>query len=351
MEIPEFLTLDDLANIEEYDTSSYNFKNAITNPQTSSDVLDALADMPLYYTLNTAIADSRNVSHGTLHKLAAKARHRWEWRAIYAGFRRNIPNINSYDKDTPYAASIVNSKLVEPIDAAAYFCQTGQSITEDLWHDLATRKIIELGYESDSIDGDHFGPIYEDKVRGFEAHTAAEYLLSPGYFCSWIEQVPDPDHSYIESLMLEEFDMNGDDLAEIFSDRIGDPYPTLMSAAYGLFNKHLEIVNRDAYTSMMIEAMEDYSPDQLDKSVEIISEPDHLNGPRYVQLSDAQKETLTANLILASSHYVHLYFKTTAHLLNLLLLHPDTPESARKEILDAEVPGTEWTLGTLNGEN
>jgi len=104
-------------------------------------------------------------------------------------------------------------------------------------------------------------------------------------------------------------------------------------------------------SELEVEAMEDYSPENLDIAVKIISEPDHLVGPRYTDLSEAQKETLATNLILASKHYVHRYFRTTAHLLNLLLLHPETSQSTRKKIVDAEVPGTERTIQKLNEEN
>ena len=343
MEVPEFLTLNDLASIEQFDARSSGFRDAVANPQTQTEVLEALAELDLPYTVNSAMAGNRNVSHHTLQKLAGKARHRWEWRAINAGFRRLSSDISAYDENTPYAPSIVGKKLENPSDAAAYFCQTGTAIAEDLWHDLATREIIRLDYESDTVDGDHFGPIYEDKVRGFAVHTPAEYLLGRASSCSWIEQVPDPDQSYIEETMVEEFEAFTDDMDNVI-DRIQSPIMLLLAAAQGLTNGHLEISDAATYRVLMIDAMEDYSPEQLDKAVEIISEPDHLNGPRYGELSDVEREILVTNLILASQHYVHLYFKTTAHLLNLILLHPETAESARQKIQQANVPGTEWTI-------
>lgn len=348
MNIPEFLTSEDVANIDSFDVHSYEFTNAVRNAKTTGEALELLTDRDLPYNVNTTIAENPNASHDVLAKLASKSRHRWEWRAISAGFRRKIANIAEHDENTPYASSIIRNKVNDPVGAAAYFVQTGKAIAEDLWHDLGSRGIISLAYMSDNVDGDHFGPIYDDKFGAFDVNTPAEYLLSPGYFCDWIETVPDPDRDYIESVLVDEFEIFMEDLENVI-DRIDDSIMILLAATYGVTHGHLEIADPAAYKDLMIDGMEDYSPEQLDQAVEIISEPDQLEGPRFNELTEAEREVLVDNLVTASGHYIHKFFGTTAHLLNLILLHPETSESIRKRIREARVPGTEQTLQSMEG--
>lgn len=340
----KFITQKDFHTIDFVQESGWDISNAIKNPKTTSAVLEKIASVPSNYMVRTAIAENPNVTNKALKLVAENMSHRWEWRAVWNTFIKRVTDSEAiHDKNTPYASFILNSKLSNPEYVAGYFSVAGGAMAEDLWHDLASRKILELGYREDSYDGDHFGPLWDDKVSEFDG-SPAEYILSPGYFCEWISRKQEADLGWVSENLTGILSDDPEWIIERFIEDSIDDLPLLFAACHGLVNKHLTVADSDAFDNFVVETMLDYDSEMLDVEVSIDSDPEHLQGPRFADLSADDIMHLTENLLLASNHYIPKNFRITPHLLSLVLLHPNTPQEVKDKIIAADVAGMKSTL-------
>lgn len=328
--------------------SNYAVTGRLRHPDTSLDVLQYAAHDPRSsYNVLSTVAEHKNTNEELLEELVEKSHHRWEWRSCASKFRRNFAvNSDAYPENAAYPEAAINSLITNSGEAATYVTKCGGKIAEDLWHDLATREIVELSYQRDHVDGDQFGVYSYNKIY---AEGVVEFFLSPGYFCTWIDTVPDPDRHYLEDNFLEyhnEEYLENEEWND--SDELSDlvEASSIVALTYGVANGHLTIQDETQYLQLLVDNAEVNDPERVDVSVVITDKPE-IDGPRYADLTTAQKTLLIANLISASQHYLHNKWGTAGHLLSLILLHPLTPQKHKDIIISADPSGARTTIEFL----
>lgn len=329
---------------------SYELWARLRHPDTSLPALEFLAAADgVSYNLLTSVAENPNATETLLATLAARAWHRWEWRAINSAFGRLAA---PFPADHPFAPAITDHPMESAFQAASYVRHAGPAMAQDLWHELAVAGRIELGYQPDTVDGDHFGPIWDENVVGVEAHTPAEYLLTSGYDTHWIDQEPDPDIPFIEEDIAEtlEYFIDEEGILDYVGHKEPSPFTQLLAIVYGQENGLVEIASDIAYRDLVIEAMEDHDPERLDVTVEIIDTPG-FPAPRYGQLTGPQRTRVIMNLVLADTHWYPQSFDLVVHLLSLLALHPHTSEEQRELIRASHGEKLRRTFEFLDNEN
>lgn len=315
------------------DSSDWNISRRIQHPGTSKEALLILAKKDLFYSIRSAIAQAPNTDEEILEILTSYPTQRWEWRAIYTQMRSLYNSfLKNYEANEPLCSDMINGKFSSPSLASAYLLHAGGMLAEDLWHDLAERKLLDLGYQNDTYDGDQFGPIYDPKIN---LYGSAQYLLSPGYFCEWIEKVPDVDTDYVfesildaaaEDYFEQEDYKEEEDLTESYMG-------ALVAGAYGFTNGHLEMKDPEAYSKFFSEMVEGYDIEMLDMDVKLSGEP-AVVGKRFRDLSESEIDNVIANLIIANKHYICDKFGITGHFFALLLIHPNTTDTQKELILE-----------------
>lgn len=306
------------------------------HPETSKEALLAIAEREgIFYAVLTRVAESPQADEEVLEALTKKARHRWEWRAIYTRFCKLYESfISNYNDKEPFSNAMISGQFGTPSLAAAYISHTGGMLAEDLWHDLATRNIIELDYQADTIDGDQFGPLYDSYVG--IGGSSAQYLLSPGYFCGWIDREPEADLGYV-------IDSFADDYAEDYlseemykeADEITDnSYAMLVAMSYGIANNHIEITNEKKLTEKVTEWVAEFDEEMVDQLVTIVDTPG-VEGKRFQDLSAEEITSVLNNLLMAHKHFFPRTFGVTEHLISLILMHPHTTDDHKAMVLSA----------------
>ena len=309
--------------------------NRLGHPETSREAVMELAKRDgLSYKVRTKIAESPKTDEDILDVLSRDTSHGWEWRAIgqkyrslYAEFLKNV------DEKAPFSRQMTAQILETPNQAAAYVLATGGMFAEDLWHDLALKNVIELGYQGDSLEGSRFGPLWDSKIA--IVNTPAERFLSPGYFCTWIEREPDADVDYVLNMLAEDGyweEYSADSDFPSSEELIDDNFAMLVGIAYGFANGHLEVADSEKLHALVTEWAADYDEDLVDQIVKITGEPE-IVGSRFEDLSESDVGFVIENLLLAEKHFMMKNFGLTNHLLSLVLLHDKTTKNQRERIL------------------
>jgi hypothetical protein len=334
MSKPKPISLDEAKSIEiSYDDWT-QINSRLNHPDTAQAALLELAKRDLPYTVRTQIAEAANTDEEVLEQLIKHPTQRWEWRAISTKYRELYASfIKNYEGNEPLCKDMVSGRFSSPALSAAYLMEAGGMLAEDLWHDLATRDIIELGYQVDTYDGDQFGPIYDSKL---DLSGSAQYLLSPGYFCEWINKVPEADTDYVFETFMEDYveDYLEEQLFHEEADVTESGYAVLVAAAYGFTNGHLIVADREAYNRVITEAVEEFDSEMVDQTVEIIAEP-AIVGKRFKDLDEKERDFVIDNLLSAEKHFLTSGFDISSHLLALVLLHPNTSDEQKAKILGA----------------
>ena len=304
----------------------------LNHPDTPQAALLELAKRDFSYAVRTKIAEAANTDEEVLEALIKHPTQRWEWRAIATQYSKLYESfIKNYEANEPLCKDMISGRFSAPSLAAAYLLHTGGMLAEDLWQDLANRDIIELGYQVDTYDGDQFGPIYDEKI---DLYSAAQYLLSPGYFCEWIDKVSEVDTDYVFESFMEDYvdDYLENQEYQDESDITESSYALLIAAAYGFTNEHLQILDQDAYNAVLTNAVEEFDPEMVDQSVEVSGAP-AVVGKRFSELDEKEREQVIENLLIAEKHFITAEFGISSHLLSLILLHPNTTAAQKAKIL------------------
>lgn len=322
---------------EESSTAGVNWKvsDYLRNPERTTEFFEKvlLLDLGGYrYAYYTAIADNPNVTQPIINKLVNKAAHRWEWRALSGYYRRlaekqGVP-LSSEDYHTP----LLDGSELNKEQRLSYLYNSINYMAEDLWHDLATRKLIQLGYQMDSYDGDNFGPV-------FLFGTSTEYLLSPGYDCAWIEKHHSVDIGFLvddsENLWEQSVEYEGDPVwaSDLFSD-----YAEAAVFARGIASG--DILKYDAEQAQkMLAPLYSHDEQYGEVDIEILDFP--YAGLRYEKMNSEARFSLVKNLIAAHEEDQFFNrFRLVSHILNLIAIHPTT----EKEILDVILKHTDVSI-------
>lgn len=248
----------------------------------------------------------------TLARLFINAQDRWEWRDLWQAYSAVL------DSSLDYSA-IFKNKTVDVKDSAEFVFNICVELTAILWQELAIHKLITFYYIQDTDDGDHFGP--ED--FSFE-ETAAEYVLSPGYFVDWVIR-----HEYL----------NSEHIAERLEEEWGSWDAAIDKTGaleHGASIGHLEPITAEAFGDIFNElgSIGDMETQFIITDVE----PDYskikknLENSNFEGLSDPLKHELVVHLIETIKHPLLGGFKVSQHLLRLLMIHPATPEESKAHI-------------------
>jgi hypothetical protein len=281
----------------------------LEEPTTPAELLHEVALSNLGMEVNNRIAQASQASQETLAVLCKNAQHRWEWRSLSHAYKAALTPSVDY-------SVVFKNKEVEVKDSAEFVLNISVELTAILWQELATLGLVIFYYRQDTDDGDHFGPEEFD----FE-ETAAEYLLSPGYFVDWVTRDEYIDAEYVSDRLEDEW---GSWDAAI--DKIG-------ALEHGASVGHLEPIPANAFGDIFNEigsvgGMEvqfivtDVEPD-LPKIQQ------NLKKANYQELSEPIKHALIVHLINTLDHPFLGGFKMSQHLLSLLLIHPATPDESK----------------------
>jgi hypothetical protein len=229
---------------------------------------------------------------------------------------------------------MVAGTFESPNLASAYVLFTGPMFAEDLWHDLASSGVLELAYQADTVDGDRFGPLYDEKlaIDGSPEH----YLLSPGYFCTWIEREPDADVDYVLDYLEDSYAEEYLDNAEYqeSEDLTEDSYAMLVGTARGFASGHLQVADAEKLSELVTDWVTEFDEELVEQKVSITGTPE-ISGPRFGDLSESERANVIDNLLLANQHFMMSNLGITKHLLSLVLLHEKTTQGQKSKILDS----------------
>ena len=283
--------------------------NLLNEPTTPTELLHEVALKNLGMGVNYRIAEASQVSQETLSVLCRNAEHRWEWRSLSHAYKAALTPSVDY-------SAIFKNKEVEVKDSAEFVLNISVELTAILWQELASLELITFFYQQDTDDGDHFGP--ED----FELeHTAAEYLLSPGYFVDWVTRDEYIDAEYVSDRLEDEW---GSWDAAI--DKIG-------ALEHGASVGHLEPIAANVFGDIFHEigsvgGMEaQFIVTDIEPDLEAIQM--NLKNSNYSGLSNSVKHEIVVHVINTIEHPFLGGFKISQHLLKLLLMHPATPEESK----------------------
>lgn len=302
-----------------YVSMSWDASNYLKDPARSTEFLEKvlLLDLGGYqYAYYTAIAENPNVSQRIIDKLAERATHRWEWRALSGYYSRLARKMNLTIPEHDYSIELLDNTKLTDEQKIVYTYHALSYIAEDLWHDLGSRKILELGYYPDSYDGDHFGPLSI-------LQSGTEYLLTPGFDCAWIEKIMSVDIGYLiddaESLWEYHVDYDGGNewSEDLFSD-----YSTVAVFINGIASGDIQKYDSEI-AQELLKPLYEYDDQYSEVDIEILEFP--YEGLRYKNMNRYAQETLVRNLIFSHNNDVfNRRFRLSAHLLNLINAHPNT---------------------------
>jgi hypothetical protein len=318
-EYEDFLKLVESATKDGYMQMSWDMSNYLKDTNRTPEFLEKvlLLDLGGYsYAYYSAIADNPSTPQEVIDKLVKKARHRWEWRSLSGYYRRLAKKKGLSDEIKDYPVSLLDGRDLEEEERVLnLYCVSGYMI-EDLWQDLAAKDILELVYYPDSYDGDSFGP--QDIIQ-----SATEYLLTPGFDCSWIDKNYSVDVGYIiddaEEIWARYVDDEGsDDWAE---DLMSD-YSVSAVFATGVNCGDITQYNYDEAAEFLSNSFSD-DEQYSEVSVTILELP--YNGLRYQQLGEDAQLSLVNNITAVHEEDVfHNHFRLAEHLLSLIVIHPKT---------------------------
>lgn len=272
----------------------------------------------------SAIAQNPNVSQEIVNVLATKASGRWEYRAIKVYYEKQAEKLGLPGKRDEYPSEILDGRsLDDRLRIHLVFGALGY-MAEDLWHDLGISKIWELGYQEDDSDGDFFGPARLNSSR-------TEYLLSPGYFCKWIEKKPE----IVIDWLVDNSEESWEDHVEsqgslIWAQNFPSDYSEAAVFLSGIASGEILSYKEKEAQRFLFDLYSD-NQDYTIIGFDYLEFP--FTGLRYQDLNLEAQVSLVNNLVFA--HDNDIFIKTmslASHILNLIATHPKTCGDALKII-------------------
>jgi hypothetical protein len=271
---------------------------------------------------NTSLAENPSVTKGIIDKLVKKASHRWEWRSLNGYYATQLETAGIAIK-WDYPHDLIGEQSSDAERTVLNVFSVMSYIAEDLWHDLGETELLDLIYEPDSFDGDHFGP---EAI----SHGPTEYLLSPGYNCSWIELTRTIEIDRVLEVADDQW---------IYEDHWADD----LTNGYNQANVFVQGIASgeiaDYNGKLAGEYIEGYEQNEYYYETEMELRAFTYEGLRYKNLTPEQQMFLVSNLIFAHHNDVFLsHFRLTSHLLNLISVHPNTDEAVLEKIFSDKDP-------------
>lgn len=313
-------------------------RGRLRHPETSREALVTLTKRNnLPQNILSLIPDSPLCDEEILRILSQKTLHVWTIRGMTNRFKKiHSSYLNSLEEREPFSQQMISSRFENSSLAAAHFLWTGTAFSEYFWHDLATNEILRIDYRADTAEGDHFGPLYDDKFPEFD-NSLTEWILSDSENCDWIRLDTQVDIDFVVERLV------GDEIVGAYLesqeyrsvDRVTkDAEAMALATAHGLENGHLESVDSGILETLMAEWLSDFDRELVDSEVAIISEP-KLSGLRFRDLSETQVENVVFNLLEANKHFLMQRLGIASHLLSLVVLHENTPAHLKNQILSS----------------
>lgn len=262
---------------------------------------------------------------------------RWEvlsqyryWLARYGVNQRNSNFTQGEAKSGPtrsFNTQLLNEHLNMEL-ASTYVFNMADHFIEQMWHDLALQKKIELIYAND-LEGDIFVP----SELG-ESNEEIIQLFSPGYFVTWVSK--EEAFNFLWTRARAEDDEGRWHFEEqIYIDYLDETSYTEsnlgMAIGAGVQYGDLKVLNETTYEGYLEEFHTD-DRDAFEVSL-AITKDSPWEGVRYRELSGVQQSNLAMNLIATLQHpFLGRKDGLSLHLIDCLLKHDETAESV-KELL------------------
>lgn len=306
---------------------SYELSDFLRAPERTDDFFESfvLRDVgPFRYAYYSSIAGNPNVSQKVIDILATRAGHRWEYRSINGFYERQIAKLGLAISENNYPLEILDGRAFGSPEEIFLVYGALRYMAEDLWHDLGSAKIWQLEYRADEADGDSFGPARLSS-------SGTEYLLSPGYFCKWIEKKPTVDIDWVvgDSAALWEQHVESDGSliwAEEFSSDYSKDYCKAAVLVSGIANGEIVSFDRERVQRLLGELYSD-NEDYATIEFEFVDFPS--TGLRFKDLNSEAQVSLVNNLVFAHENDVFTKsMKLAVHILHLIATHPKTCSEA-----------------------
>lgn len=265
---------------------------------------------------NSTLAENPSITKAIIDKLVLKSSHRWEWRSLSSFYNKQL-ELAAIDVKADYPSELINITFDDAEKAVLTVHSAMSYIAEDMWNDLGLAGLLSLTYVPDNEEGDHFGP--ESIIE-----SPAEYVLSPGFNCNWIENT----RSLVIDRVLESAEENWV-YEEDWSDDLSSDFNKAAVLVNALYSGEISTFN-EKLVKEYIEQFE-YNDEYFETEMELLEFPE--DGLRYKNLSAEQQKNLVSNLIIAHNNDVFLrHFEITSHLLNLIAVHPKTDGAVLESI-------------------
>jgi len=306
---------------------SYELSDFLRDPERTEDFFESfvLRDVgPFRYAYYSAIAENSSVSQKVIDLLATRAQHRYEWRSINGFYERQIARLGLSIPENDYPRELLDGRACGLPNGIPLVYGSLRYMAEDLWHDLGSTQIWQLDYRADEADGDSFGP-----ARIPSAGT--EYLLSPGYFCKWIEKKPTVEIGWVvgdsAALWEEHVESDGNMIwAEEFSSDSNRDYSEAAVLVSGIANGDILSFDEQKVQRLLSKLYLD-NEDYVTMGFEFLDFPS--TGLRFKDLNPEAQVSLVKNLVLAHENDVFIKsMKLAIHILNLIATHPKTCSEA-----------------------
>lgn len=245
--------------------------------------------------------------------------------------RYQIGKIQSADvaaaEEFAFPDELIHEKLDEAT-AAKEILEISPGLGQQFWHDLFEQGLIDLDYQSDSVEGDQFHP-WISQVDSLNANESVLNMISPGYFTTWIEKDGYMEYDYVLEVTQDNSEDFFEDMwtdfqeEEQFSEEIlGN------AAAIGIREGDLEVVNKEAILDYLVTANQE---DEMMYEYNItITADTPWEGRRYRDLTTAEQMVLVNNILTTRQHpYLGIHGGLAEHLLICIALHDATDEKVR----------------------
>ena len=242
----------------------------------------------------------------------------------------NLSVSNSSVSNSPpsqFASEFLNTKL--DLDAASRNTfEIAHEFLEQMWHDLAEQKHLDLHYSQEQHDPDFFRPL----DIGQTSEQILDYF-SPVYDVTWISKEQIFNFLYAAD---EAYDAGRSHFEEsYFWDHLGDgPYSNtnlMFAIGAGLEGNDLKNVKEDVYSGYL----EEYYSDRwyYGASTEITKDSPW-TGVRYRELSADQQMNLVLNILTTLKHpFLGRPDGLSLHLLDCLAKHDQTAAKVKDFIV------------------
>jgi hypothetical protein len=226
-----------------------------------------------------------------------------------------------------FTSEFINTKL--DVDAASRNAfEIADQFLEQMWHDLAEQKHLDLHYSQEQHDPDFFRP--------WNVGQTSEQILdffSPGYDVTWISKEESFNFLYAAD---EAHDAGRNHFEEgYFWDYLDDgPYSNtnlMFAIGAGLEGNDLDNVKENIYSGYL----EEYYSDRWYYGASTdITKDSPWTGIRYRELSAEQQMNLVHNLLTTLKHpFLGRPDGLSFHLLECLTKHNQTPENVKALIV------------------